>query len=80
MSNKLSFYLKNWILSPGAPGVALVGATVLAMLWANSLWSESYLKLLHFPLGLHIGEFSLSYSLQHWVNDALMVIFFFAVG
>ena len=80
MNNNLLSYFKKWFHSPGGPGIALVGATALAMLWANSQWSESYDKLLHFPLGFHIGGFHLSYSLQHWVNDALMVIFFFAVG
>ena len=80
MNNNLLSYFKKWFCSPGGPGIALVGATALAMLWSNSMWSESYDRLLHFPLGFHIGGFSLSHSLQHWVNDALMVIFFFAVG
>ncbi len=65
---------------PASPGIVLLFFAVVALLWANSPWSELYHKLLHYPLGLHIGKFSLSFSLHHWVNDALMVIFFFVVG
>ena len=61
-------------------GVVLLFFSLLALLWANSPWSEVYHKILHYPLGVHLGEFSLSFSLHHWVNDALMVIFFFVVG
>ena len=61
-------------------GLVLLFFALLALVWANSPWSGIYHKILHYPLGFHFGEFSLSYSLHHWVNDALMVIFFFVVG
>ncbi|MDE0118980.1 MAG: Na+/H+ antiporter NhaA [Bdellovibrionales bacterium] len=61
-------------------GVVLLCCALLALLWANSPWSEVYYKILHYPLGIHLDAFSLSFSLHHWVNDALMVIFFFVVG
>ena len=61
-------------------GIVLLFSALLALLWANSPWSDLYHKILHYPLGIHLGEFSLSFSLHHWVNDALMVIFFFVVG
>ena len=61
-------------------GIVLLFAALLALFWANSPWSQIYYKILHYPLGIHVGGFSLSYSLHHWVNDALMVIFFFVVG
>ena len=61
-------------------GIVLLCSALLALLWANSPWSDLYYKILHYPLGIHLGEFSLSFSLHHWVNDALMVIFFFVVG
>lgn len=55
-----------------APGIALSAAVVLALLVANSAWYESYLRLLHFPLG--------PASLLLWVNDGLMALFFLYVG
>ncbi len=61
-------------------GIVLLFFALLALSWANSPWSDFYHKLLYYPLGFHIGKFSLSFSLHHWVNDALMVIFFFVVG
>ena len=61
-------------------GIFLLIVTLLALLWANSPWSGLYHKILHYPLGFHFGGYSLSLSLHHWVNDALMVIFFFVVG
>ena len=61
-------------------GVVLLFFALLALLWANSPWADLYHKILHYPLGIHLGKFSLSFSLHHWVNDALMVIFFFVVG
>ncbi|MYE07845.1 MAG: Na+/H+ antiporter NhaA [Oligoflexia bacterium] len=79
--------VKKWI-SPlerffsleASTGVVLLCCALLALLWANSPWSEVYYKILHYPVGIHLGPFSLSFSLHHWVNDALMVIFFFVVG
>ena len=61
-------------------GIVLLFSALLALIFANSPLSGLYHEILHYPLGFHLGEFSLSYSLHHWVNDALMVIFFFVVG
>lgn len=62
-------------------GVILVLCAIGAMLWANSSYSESYFDLWHVQVGGRIGEwFSLEKSLLHWINDALMGVFFFLVG
>lgn len=61
-------------------GIALVVAAAIAMIWANSPWSDAYLNLLHIDLNLDVGGFHLTGDLVHWVNDALMVLFFFVVG
>ena len=57
----------------------LVAATV-ALVWANSPWSESYLHLWHTPVGIRLGTFTFERTLEWFVNDGLMVIFFFVVG
>jgi NhaA family Na+:H+ antiporter len=61
-------------------GVVLLICTILALLWANSAWAESYFHLWETNLGISIGGLSFEHSLYHWVNDGLMVIFFFVVG
>ena len=63
-----------------ASGIVLIICTLIAMIWANSPWWETYFELweTHFRIG--IGDFMLDKSLHHWINDLLMVVFFFLVG
>jgi Na+:H+ antiporter, NhaA family len=63
-----------------ASGVVLILATAVALAWANSPWSGSYAHLWHTSLGLRVGAFAFERSLEWFVNDGLMVIFFFVVG
>ncbi len=78
----------DWLLSPfqeflrieAAGGILLLATTAIALIWANSPWAQSYHDFWHIPVTVGIGSFQLSYSLSHWVNDGLMVIFFFVVG
>jgi NhaA family Na+:H+ antiporter len=61
-------------------GILLLAATVLALVWANSAWGHSYFELWETYLKIGLGDVELKESLIHWVNDGLMVIFFFLVG
>ena len=63
-----------------AGSIVLLAATMVALVWANSPWADSYYKLTKTYLGISLGDHSFKMSLQHWVNDALMVVFFFVVG
>ena len=63
-----------------AGGILLLAATALALVWANSPWAQSYDDFWRIPISVGIGSFELNHSLAHWVNDGLMVIFFFVVG
>lgn len=58
----------------------LLAATVVAILWANSPWAQSYSALLDTHLGLTFGEHHFEMTVKHFVNDALMAFFFFIVG
>jgi NhaA family Na+:H+ antiporter len=60
--------------------IALISCTIVALAWANSPWSQSYFDIAHVEIGFSWGGASLMLSLQHWINDALMAIFFFVVG
>lgn len=55
--------------------VALFAATVAALAWAN-LPDSTYEAFWHLPLGFEIGSFTFDLDLLHWVNDALMALFF----
>lgn len=60
-------------------GILLLAA-VVALVWANSPWSESYARLQHATITLDLGFYTISEGVQHWVNDGLMTFFFFVVG
>ncbi|VEG28910.1 Na+/H+ antiporter NhaA [Actinomyces howellii] len=59
--------------------VLLLAATIVAILWAN-LGGSSYDDFWHTDLALTLGDAEISMSLQHWINDGLMMMFFFLVS
>jgi len=61
-------------------GILLIIATIIALIWANSPWAESYVHLWETKLTVSFGTFGISKDLLHWINDGLMAIFFFVVG
>jgi NhaA family Na+:H+ antiporter len=61
-------------------GVILVLATIAALWLANSPFREIYHVLGNVEFGLYTGDWRLSKSLHHWVNDGLMALFFFVLG
>ncbi|MCI0395623.1 MAG: Na+/H+ antiporter NhaA [Chloroflexi bacterium] len=63
-----------------AGGIVLLLCTLVALIWANSPWSDGYFHLWEMTLGFSAGRFSLARHLLEWVNDGLMVIFFVVVG
>jgi hypothetical protein len=58
----------------------LLACTIVALAWANSPWAESYFALSHKYIAISWGNSSFELSLQHWINDLLMAVFFFVVG
>ncbi|MBK5232972.1 MAG: Na+/H+ antiporter NhaA [Thermoleophilia bacterium] len=70
----------DFIRSEVSGGVVLLVAAVAAVIWANAPFGDTYESFWHSTLTIGVGNFSISEDLQHWVNDALMVIFFFVVG
>jgi len=72
--------LKHFVHIEAASGVILLCVTVIALFLANSGVAEKFLGLWKTHLVIGIGAFRMDYSLQHWINDGLMGIFFFVVG
>ncbi len=63
-----------------AAGIVLLLATSAALILANSPLSAGFLAFWDTPVGLSIGGLRLEHSLQHWINEGLMALFFFVVG
>ena len=63
-----------------ASSLLLLLAAALALAWANSPWRASYTALWQTPIGLRFGTLAFERNLGWWINDGLMVIFFFVVG
>jgi NhaA family Na+:H+ antiporter len=61
-------------------GILLIITTIMALIWANSPFSESYQALWQYKIGFKTEDFELYKPLILWVNDGLMAIFFFLIG
>lgn len=72
--------LRRFLRTEAGGAALMLAATVLALVWANSPWSEQYLALWETEASLRIGRWQLSMDLHHWVNDGLMALFFFVIG
>lgn len=72
--------LRSFIRTEAGSAGLLVLAALVALVWANSGWSETYESLLETTIEVRFGSGNLSMSLHHWINDGLMVVFFFVIG
>lgn len=71
---------EEFIHRQSSSGLLLMACAVIALIIANSSWQEGYKHLLHMPVSYNFGDWSLSMSFHHWINDGLMAIFFLLVG
>jgi len=72
--------LKDFLRLESASGIILVGASVAAMLIANSPAANLYALFIDLPVEIRIGPLEIAKPLLLWINDGLMAIFFFLVG
>ncbi len=72
--------IQEFVQKESSSGILLMITTVLALLFSNSFLAPAYQSFLHIPLEIGVGDFRLDKSLYHWVNDGLMVLFFFLIG
>jgi NhaA family Na+:H+ antiporter len=73
-------YLRSFFALKVAPGILLVGATVLALILQNSGLSSLYELFKSVPVVVQFGAFAIDKPLLLWVNDGLMAVFFLLVG
>lgn len=72
--------LEEFIRNQTSGGIVLMLATVVALIIANAPLADAYQRLLHTPISIGVGGWGLNMDLHHWINDGLMVLFFFLVG
>ncbi|MBK9177746.1 MAG: Na+/H+ antiporter NhaA [Flavobacteriales bacterium] len=72
--------LERFMKAQATGGMLLLGAAIVAMIWANSPWKEGYQHLWHHTFAIRIDNWELKRDLHHWINDGLMAMFFFVVG
>lgn len=81
VAEKVMAPFRNFASIEAAGGLTLVACAVLALVWANSPWQESYHTFWDETyLSVGLGGHTLSLTLHHWINDGLMAVFFFMVG
>jgi Na+/H+ antiporter NhaA len=72
--------VREFLKTETGSAVVLLSATVLALAWANSPWSDSYESVWTTKLSIRLGDAGIATDLRHWVNEGLMTFFFLVVG
>jgi NhaA family Na+:H+ antiporter len=80
MAGRFSNLFKGFFDSEKVAGLILLFCTIISIFIANSSFGESYVHLMHHKIDLSFSGLSLDYSIEQWVNDGLMTIFFLLVG
>ena len=79
MINYITAPFKWFFKLEAASGLILLIAAVVALIISNSDFGEDYFNLLGTHILIGSKNFGLDLSILHWINDALMAIFFFIV-
>lgn len=77
---QLATPLRSFMRTESGSAGLLVVAVLVSLAWANSAWSGAYESLWHTPLAIRLGAGEMAMDLHHWINDGLMVVFFFVIG
>ena len=73
--------VRKFLEVESAVGVVLVGATILALILANSPAADTFYEILDFHLAIEFADYEIiDESIEHLINDGLIAIFFFVVG
>ena len=79
MINHISKPFKWFFKLEAASGLVLLFSAVLALIISNSTYSTYYFGYLEKYIFIGFNEIGLKLSVLHWINDALMAVFFFFV-
>jgi Na+/H+ antiporter NhaA len=79
-ARNLATPVRDFLSTETGSAIVLLGATIAALAWSNSPWSDSYESVWTTKLSIHVGASGISADLRHWVNEGLMTFFFLVVG
>lgn len=78
--SKVRGMLHSFLESQTSGGLVLLVCTIIALIVANVPSLQHLQEIWHLDAGISVGSFKLEMSIMHWINDALMAVFFFVVG
>lgn len=73
-------FLTAFFNSEIASGILLICCTALSIIITNTQFGGPYLDFWHIGIGPDFGDVALHHSLEHWINEGLMAVFFLVVG
>jgi Na+/H+ antiporter NhaA len=79
-ARNLAAPVRDFLNTETGSALVLLGATLAALVWANSPWPHSYESFWGTKLSFQLGDWSLSMDLRQWVNSGLMTFFFLVIG
>jgi Na+/H+ antiporter NhaA len=79
-ARNLAAPVRDFLSTETGGAAVMLGAAVLALLWANSPWSHSYESVWTTRLAIRVGSGGISTDLRTWINEGLMTFFFLVVG
>jgi NhaA family Na+:H+ antiporter len=80
MAQRIAAPVERFLHTETGSGLLLLAAAAVALVWANSPWTDSYADLWHTPIAIGVGDWSMTESLHFWINDGLMTFFFMVAG
>jgi Na+/H+ antiporter NhaA len=79
-ARNLAAPVRSFLSTETGGAMVLLVATIVALVWANSPWWDSYESVWTTKLAITIGDAGITADLRHWVNQGLMTFFFLVVG
>jgi Na+/H+ antiporter NhaA len=72
--------LREFLSTEAGSAGLLFAAALVALVWANSPLSDSYVSFWGSDVSVRAGNAELSMDLRHWITDGLMFLFFLVIG
>lgn len=80
IKRRFTHMYREFTNSEKSGGLILLFCTIISLIIANGTWGDNYTHFWHQYLDLSFSRVQLNYSVEHWINDGLMAIFFLLVG
>ncbi len=80
MKTKLTKLFVEFFESEQTSGIILILCTITSIFIANSYFGKGFLDFWHTKVGFEVSGIALKYSVEHWINDGLMAVFFLLIG